>query len=503
MVTGERVGREDAEGDLPRGLRPDLTRVLQDSLLPTALPVLPGARLAARYATAGSALSAGGDWYDAISLGDGRLALSVGDVVGSGPAAAAVMGQLRSALSAYLLAGMELAEVITRLGEFARRVPGAAGATACVAVLDPALGELSYTSAAHPPIVRARPGAKAVFLPRAAGNPLALGDGDFELRRALVEPGDLVVLYSDGAVDRSGRPPQRGAAGLLACAAEIAADQEATVDACCDRLLGALLPAGPPVDDLALLLLRVREPHAPLNRTVPGRSDQLGVLRRELRDWLAEREIDGEDALAVQIAVGEATANAVEHAYTGSESGPVTLTAELDPAGTLLLSITDAGSWRVPEEDPRGRGRGLLLMQAAMDSVRVRHSEAGTTVELRRRLGAGPGREVEPGLDELAVAIETGPDGPVVRLRGVVDSTTVDLLQPVLRRTGRGGALELTVDLAQVGYLASAGVKMFFELAAEAAAAGGRLVLCAPPGTSAGYVARLTGLDAYVEVRTR
>ncbi|GAA2802166.1 SpoIIE family protein phosphatase [Crossiella cryophila] len=497
-MAGERGGGEDL-----LGTRPDLTRVLQERLLPTALPVLPGARLAARYATAGSARSAGGDWYDAISLGDGRLAFSVGDVVGSGPAAAAVMGQLRSALSAYLLAGMELAEVITRLGEFARRIPGAAGATACIAVLDPALGELSYTSAAHPPIVRARPGGRAVFLPRADGNPLGLGDGDFALRRAPVEPGDLLLLYSDGAVDRTGRPPHRGAAGLLARIAEIAADHEATVDACCDRLLAGLLPEGPPADDIALLLLRVRSPHAPLDRTVPGRSDQLGVLRRELRDWLAEREIDGEDALAVQIAVGEATANAVEHAYPGADPGPVTLTAELDPAGTLLLAVTDAGSWRVPDEDPHGRGRGLLLMQAAMDSVRVRHTEAGTTVELRRRLGAGPGREVEPGLDELAVVIETGPGGPLVRLRGVVDSTTVDLLQPVLRRTGRGGALALTVDLAEVGYLASAGVRMFFELAAEAAAAGGRLVLCAPPGTSAGYVARLTGLDAYAEVRTR
>ncbi|MGW0519712.1 SpoIIE family protein phosphatase [Crossiella sp. NPDC003009] len=480
----------------------DIVRTLQDSLLPTALPVLPGARLAARYATAGSALSAGGDWYDAISLGDGRLAISVGDVVGSGPGAAAVMGQLRSALTAYLLAGMELAEVITRLGEFARQTPQAAGATACVAVLDPVRGELTYTSAAHPPIVWARPGRKAEYLPRAAGTPLALGAGEFEVRRAEVAADDLLVFYSDGAVDRNGQSPHRSAAGLLACAAEVAAEKDTSVDSRCDRLLAGLLSSGPPEDDIALLLLRIQEPLAGLRRTVPGRSDQLGGLRRDLRDWLAEREIDGEDALAVQIAVGEATANAVEHGYADLAPGPVTLTADLDQTGTLRLTVTDSGHWRPPSEDPQGRGRGLLLMQAAMDSVRVRHTEDGTTIDLRRRLGAGPGREVEPGSDELGMDIGHGKHGPVVRLHGAIDSTTVDLVQPVLRRTSRGGALALTVDLAEVSYLASAGVRMFFELAAEAAAAGGRLVLCAPEGTSASYVARLTGLDAYAEVRT-
>lgn len=481
----------------------DIVRTLQDSLLPSSLPVLPGARLAARYATAGSALSAGGDWYDAISLGDGRLAVSVGDVVGSGPAAAAVMGQLRSALTAYLLAGMDLAEVITRLGEFARQTPQAAGATACVAVLDPACGELTYTSAAHPPIVQARPGRPAVFLPRAAGNPLALGEGEFQVCRAKVEPGDLLVLYSDGAVDRTGQSPQRSEAGLLACAAEVAAKPDILVDTRCERLLTGLLRHGPPEDDVALLVVRVQDPAAALRRTVTGRSDQLGTLRRELRDWLLQGEIDGEDVLAAEIAVGEATANAVEHAYAGREAGPVTLTAELDHTGTLRLSVADAGRWRPPAEDPEGRGRGLLLMQAAMDSVRVRHGATGTTIDLRRRLGAGPGREPASVPEEPAVEITPGRNGPVARLRGVVDATSVDLIQPVLRRACRGGALDLLVDLSEVSYLASAGVRMFFELAAESAAAGGRLVLRAPAGTSAGYVARLTGLDAHVEVRTR
>ncbi|MBP2477393.1 anti-anti-sigma factor [Crossiella equi] len=480
----------------------DIAQALQQSLLPNALPVLPGVRLAARYITASSALSAGGDWYDAISLGDGRLAVSVGDVVGSGPEAAAVMGQLRSALTAYLLAGMELGEVITRLGEFARHVPHAAGATACVAVLDPVRGELSYSSAAHPPIVWARPGRPAVFLPRAAGFPLALGDGDFEVRTARVEPGDLLVLYSDGAVDRPDASPHHSAAALLACAGQTAA-AKGSVDQRCEQLLDALLAGGLPEDDIALLMLRVQEPATPLHRVVPARSDQLGALRRDLRDWLEEGEIDGEDALAAQIAAGEATANAVEHAYPHEDPGPVTLTADLERTGTLHLSVRDEGSWRAPTEDPEGRGRGLLLMQAAMDSVRVRHSETGTTIDLRRRLGSGPGREVEPGSDALALDIEHRAEGPLVRLRGAIDATTVHLLRPVLRRTCRGGALEMTVDLAAVSYLASAGVRMFFELAAEAASAGGRLVLCAPAGTSARYVARLTGLDAYVEMRTR
>src|ERR1700691_1837977 len=122
--------------------------MLQDALLPTALPVLPRARVAARYLVAGHEQAAGGDWFDAIPLGNGRIALIVGDVVGHGIAASAAMGQLRAELFA---AEPDLARVLERATAFAARTAALRAATLAVVVLHPAEGTLRYTTCGHPP----------------------------------------------------------------------------------------------------------------------------------------------------------------------------------------------------------------------------------------------------------------------------------------------------------------------------------------------------------------
>ncbi|HEY0641682.1 MAG TPA: ATP-binding protein [Pseudonocardiaceae bacterium] len=130
----------------------------------------------------------------------------------------------------------------------------------------------------------------------------------------------------------------------------------------------------------------------PLWLTVPARPGQLPGLRRALREWLAQAGVEEHDATAVQVAAGEATSNVVEHAYLGAEPELVRLTADVvtDAGGgrVLELRVIDSGSWRDDGPHTRDRGRGLPLMSATMDEVRVERHDGGpgTTVHMRLRL---------------------------------------------------------------------------------------------------------------------
>ncbi|HEY6744087.1 MAG TPA: GAF domain-containing protein, partial [Mycobacteriales bacterium] len=122
----------------------DVALALQQSMLPSVLPVQPGVELTARYHPAVDSLEVGGDWYDVVALPDGRVALAVGDVVGRGLGAATAMGQLRSALSALAIAVDDPAEVLDRLEQFARHIEDARLATVVYGVLDRRSGRLRY-----------------------------------------------------------------------------------------------------------------------------------------------------------------------------------------------------------------------------------------------------------------------------------------------------------------------------------------------------------------------
>jgi serine phosphatase RsbU (regulator of sigma subunit) len=126
----------------------EIVTELQEALLPTGLPVLPRARVAARYLVAGQDQAAGGDWFDAVTLASGAVALIVGDVVGHGVAASAAMGQLRAVLNELLIAEADLMNVLERADGFAARTPALRAATLAMAVLDPGDGTLRGTQPA-------------------------------------------------------------------------------------------------------------------------------------------------------------------------------------------------------------------------------------------------------------------------------------------------------------------------------------------------------------------
>ena len=193
----------------------------------------------------------GGDWYDVLPLAGGRVALAVGDVVGRGVRAAAVMGQLRSALRACAMYGGAPGEVVAQLNAIEHTHLRPQLATLIFAVHDRARGLILYTAAGHlPPLVR-RAGGEVETLPVGQGMPLGVEPAaDYATAVAALEPGDLVVLYTDGLVERRTGTLDGGLDRLRAALAA----GPAQLPALCDHLIAACAPSGE--DDVALLAYR-------------------------------------------------------------------------------------------------------------------------------------------------------------------------------------------------------------------------------------------------------
>ena len=357
-----------------------LTDALQRSLIPR-LPQLPALSLAGRYLPAAAA-RLGGDWYDAFSLLDGRVALTIGDVVGRGFHAAAIMGQLRSGLRAYALDGMPPHEVLERLSRLLRQIEAGRTATLVYTVLDPHGGTLTVAGAGHPPPLAMQSDGEPRFLEMPASVPLgAARHARYEEQDVQLEPGSLLVLYTDGFVERPGEPLDEGLGRLLATVR----DGEEDLEHLGDALVDALLPEGTSGDDAALLLVRALPLEDPLVAEFPAEIESIPVMRRLLGRWLDEAGATPRDVDDLALASAEAAANAIEHAY-GLAPGIVQLSAASSGEGRVKVAIRDFGTWR----PPRGthRGRGLVLMEGLTDGVEVTRSDEGTTVELSRRIGA-------------------------------------------------------------------------------------------------------------------
>ncbi|MBX3286768.1 MAG: serine/threonine-protein phosphatase [Actinobacteria bacterium] len=228
-------------------------RLISDTLQAAMLaPASDLPTVAARYRPATGHLAVGGDWYDVISLPDGRRALVVGDCVGHGLDAATAMGQLRSASRALLLEGRSPAEVITSMDHFADSVPGGALATMACAVIDLEGGTATYACAGHPPPLLVRQG-EGIWLDDGRSGPLGFRSSDRGQAEATIVPGDLLVFYSDGLVERRDEVIDDGLARLRAAAEAHAGEP---VQAVADALIGELLEPRP-WDDVVVLVKRV------------------------------------------------------------------------------------------------------------------------------------------------------------------------------------------------------------------------------------------------------
>jgi serine phosphatase RsbU (regulator of sigma subunit) len=222
---------------------------LQRSLVPSALPEVTGAELAARYIPGRGVV--GGDWYDVFTLPTGEVCVVMGDVAGSGLPAAVVMGRMRSALRAYSLETRDPAKVLTRLDRKMQHFEPEALATVLYAVIDPSLDRAHISLAGHFPPVVACPGRPAELAEIATD--LLIGVAPGTRRRTTtvkIRPGMLLCFFTDGLIERRDQPIDDSLATL--CQAVTAGPP----DAVCSAVMGSLIGNKSARDDVALLVFR-------------------------------------------------------------------------------------------------------------------------------------------------------------------------------------------------------------------------------------------------------
>ncbi|MEU3794465.1 SpoIIE family protein phosphatase [Streptomyces fructofermentans] len=356
----------------------DTALALQRAILgPSRLPD----GFAVRYEPATPPLEIGGDWYDIITLPDGRMGIVVGDCVGRGLEAATVMGQLRSACRALFLQDPSPARTLMALDQFAAGIPGANCTTVFCGVLDPRTGRLTYSSAGHPPGVLTFADGTTRLLDRGRSLPLAVRPGTERPEDECPIPArSTLLLYTDGLVERRRRSLD---VGIDQAAEALRTGRGTPVEDLATHVMSRLVPSGGFEDDVALLIYR--HP-APLEMAFPAESGQLAPVRNALRTWLTRCDLPARTAQDVLIAAGEACANAVEHGHRHSPGAPIRLRAEALTDG-LRLTVADTGRWKPgdPAASPH-RGRGIAIMKALMHHVTITPGPAGTTVDLHTRI---------------------------------------------------------------------------------------------------------------------
>lgn len=357
-----------------------VAEALQHSLLPERLPELPGVELAARYVPASADVRVGGDWYDVVHLPGGQLAMAIGDVAGHGVQAAATMGQIRMAVRAYALQDPAPVAVMSGVHKLVSHLPIAEMVTVVYLLFDPASRQLRFANAGHPPVLVVE-GGVPTYLEDGVSPPLGATSGAHYGEVCLdLAPGAVLLLYTDGLVERRGESIQLG---LDRLGREAAASSDRDLETLCDRLLTALADEDQVRDDIALVTLRADVlAGRPLNVVLTAEPRALAEIRAALRRWLHESGVAGLDEHDIVAACGEACANVVQHAYA-VRPGTLSLEARLaDDA--VQMTVHDTGRWR-PAADRDG-GWGLPLIEKLMDEVEVRHDASGTEVRMIRRL---------------------------------------------------------------------------------------------------------------------
>lgn len=228
-----------------------VAEALQRAVLPVRLPDVAGVELAARYIPSSPGREVGGDWYDAFPLRDGRLGIAVGDVAGHGLRAAATMGQLRNALRAYAVDGEPPGRVLDRLGALLADEGEEAFATAIYAIDDSATGLLRWANAGHPP--PAWLGERTGFVDGPVGTVLGTAEEPYEEAELVLPPGQGLLLYTDGLVERRG---EHLADGMARLAAAVPPGGGGGLDALCEQVVTEVLGDTARGDDVCLLAVR-------------------------------------------------------------------------------------------------------------------------------------------------------------------------------------------------------------------------------------------------------
>ncbi|GGX60310.1 hypothetical protein GCM10010358_13580 [Streptomyces minutiscleroticus] len=343
--------------------------------------------LGAVYQPAAETMRVGGDWYLAAPLRDPRqVAVSVGDVVGHGLPAATVMGRLRAAAAAATLTDSRPAFVLDVLRHYAASVPGAECTTVAYAVVDSASHRVDYACAGHPYPLLVTEDRTARYLTDGRHLPLATGfcarpgtDG-----RDRLPPGALLLLYTDGLVERPGESLEVGLARLAAATTRLV---HQPVDAVCARLLRTMAPPGGHRDDVALLAVRpVGTTPTSFVAAHPARQDALPALRARVRAWLGALHLGDTLTHDILLTLCEAIGNAVEHGVRADPRQRVSVEIFADE-DTISATVTDPGRWDTDTAASRraARGTGLTVIHGLSERVEIARSIRGTRVTMHHR----------------------------------------------------------------------------------------------------------------------
>jgi len=367
-------------------LQTEIAHTLQRSLLPSALPHVPGAEVAVRYLPGAEGVDVGGDFYDVIPLPSGRVGLVVGDVMGRGVRAAAVMGQLRAAVRAYSLEGHQPAALLARLDRLVGTLEEGLLVTALYAEWDPGRDTVVCASAGHlPPLVRL-PGGAPAYVEVEPGVPLGVGVQSYVEIETTLPAGSLWLAFTDGLVEGPELPVEQGMDRL---AAAVVSSVNA-MDACEDALreLRPLTDTRRYDDDTALLALVTHPTTGAMS--VPPSSDSHHVLElpadltspararafvlHSLETWGLERVVD-----TATLLTSELVTNGVRHAGTGMR-----LTVSRIGAAGVRIAVTDHAPTvgvRIGQSDDNAEGgRGLFLVEHMSSGWGSVADDAGKTV---------------------------------------------------------------------------------------------------------------------------
>ncbi|HZC64291.1 MAG TPA: ATP-binding protein [Streptosporangiaceae bacterium] len=371
---------------------------------PAGLPMLPRLRLSACHRQAAGSTATEADWLDVLVRPGGTAALVIGHAEGPSGLIAAAAARLRAGLREQLHAGAAPAEALARLAAAGRGSPGIRVATASLAVLDPATGQLRYASAGQPWPVICEPAGADGWLARSAGEPAAPGAGPPEPGTAVLPAGAVVLLYGRRPGRAAGKSPAAGAREVADAVSPALADGgRATAAELADRVGPAAL-AGLTGDGGAVAVLaayRLRTPVAGWSMSLPAEPLALRQLRVRLRDWLQELGAAASDRTDLELAVWEAAVNAIVHGRPPAGDATITVRAALDDAGRAVVQVSDRGRWRPPGGADPGRGwpggQGLSVIRQATDELDIAPGPAGTTVTMRRALSRPVQGEAQPG----------------------------------------------------------------------------------------------------------
>jgi serine phosphatase RsbU (regulator of sigma subunit)/anti-sigma regulatory factor (Ser/Thr protein kinase) len=376
----EMFTRSESEGaavERERQRERDLAIHVQRGLLPDRIHQAPGIAIAARYEAASEALVVGGDWYDSIALSGGRVGLVIGDIVGHGIDAMTSMGRLRTAVLALAMNNDGPAQTLTAVDQFVATPDGTGYATVFYAIVDPLQRAIQYGSAGHPPALLLSPNGDARWLDAAQSQPLSGNDYGARPEAGIdYEPGSILVMYSDGLVERRGESLTTGLERLELLARSLSGE---SAQAICDGLFNGLAERER-TDDVVVMVMRSQtELSTPYHETFPARPEELRNARSSLRKWMESQDLSSDVKDDLLIATGEVAANSVRHAYRDSPTGDFDIHVE-HVKDKLVAKVADKGTWRIRDPGADSPGLGLGVVRSITQGLSIEKTGHGTHV---------------------------------------------------------------------------------------------------------------------------